>query len=499
MQGLHKLLGRLSAAWRRDSRLAYEARVHRKKGQLEAAQKVAEDGLIRFPNSLALISECAEIASKQEKWAMVAHHWTKVLNAPRTKVSAKHFQRIAFALRNQGEFAHADEVLHRGLEKFSADRSLLNESASLAMARRDWAGAELKWQQILATAVDEPPFEAIIAISRARRNAKNFKGAEDILQEALERFPRDVRILAECATLENYRAPTSAPETRGATVVSRYAEIVVCVYNALPETEACLEALSAHVDSCHSITIVDDGSEPHVRDFLQTYVSQAANRRLLTNAHNLGYTKSANRGLRAAQKDWVVLLNSDALVTKGWLDGLLSCATSHESIRAVGPLSNAAAFQSVPAGGSATAEVQTPRADEIERIAQRIRSLSSRDYPKVPLLNGFCLMLHKPTLDEIGYLDEANFRSGYGEETDLCLRLLAAGHRLAIADDVYVYHSRSASFGLDRRKVLTTAAGKALRQLWPGYNYRHITDVIEDIPALRQLKEAAANYSGERN
>jgi GT2 family glycosyltransferase len=501
LRGLHRLLARLRAIlpWRKDLRLAHEARAYRKKGQLEASQKVAEAGVRLFPNSLALISECAEIASKQKNWAAAAHHWTKGLDAPRTKADANLFQRIAFALRNQGEYAHADEVLHRGLQKFPAHRSLLKELAALAMAREDWAGAETQWQRILDTAVDETPFEAIISISRARRNAQKLKGAEDILREALVRFPRDVRFLAECATLENYKTPTSAPETRAAKAAPLHAEIVVCVYNALTETEACLEALNAHTDICHSITIVDDGSEPRVRDFLQSYASQAANRRLLINAENQGYTRSANRGLRAAQKDWVVLLNSDALVSKGWLGGLLNCAASDERIRAVGPLSNAAAFQSVPAGGSAFAEGQTTRAEGIERIAQNIRALSSCAYPTVPMLNGFCLMLHKPTLDEVGYLDETNFPYGYGEENDLCFRLLAAGHRLAIADDVYVYHSRSASFGLARRKVLTAAAGKALRRLWPGYTYRHITEVIEDIPALRQLKNAAIDYRGELN
>jgi tetratricopeptide (TPR) repeat protein len=111
LRGLYKLLARLSAT-RKDLRLAHEARAYRKMGELEAAQKVAEDSLLLFPNSLALISECAEIASKQKNWAVAAHHWTRVLDAPRTNASAKLFQRIAFALRNQGKFAHAGEVLN---------------------------------------------------------------------------------------------------------------------------------------------------------------------------------------------------------------------------------------------------------------------------------------------------------------------------------------------------------------------------------------------------
>jgi GT2 family glycosyltransferase len=105
------------------------------------------------------------------------------------------------------------------------------------------------------------------------------------------------------------------------------------------------------------------------------------------------------------------------------------------------------------------------------------------------MLNGFCLLLHKPTLDETGYLDEINFPRGYGEENDLCLRLILAGHKLAIADDVFVYHSRSASFGSDLRRKLTAKAMETLRRLWPGYSYTYIWNTLDDIPALRSVKK----------
>ena len=106
------------------------------------------------------------------------------------------------------------------------------------------------------------------------------------------------------------------------------------------------------------------------------------------------------------------------------------------------------------------------------------------------MLNGFCLMLHKPTLDVIGYLDETNFPLGYGEENDLCLRLLISGYKLAIADFVYVYHSQSASFGLSKKRQLTANAVETLKRLWPEYSYAYISKVIGEIPALRHLRAA---------
>ena len=314
---------------------------------------------------------------------------------------------------------------------------------------------------------------------RSRRNLSDVHVARSLLKRAKAEFPRDVRLLSEQAVLENYPQPEPAcnedPQSYPAV------EVVVCVYNALDQTRACLEALS-HSTATEFITIVDDASEEGVHEFLLQYTAKAPGRRLLKNETNQGYTKSANRGLKSARADWVVLLNSDTLVTTGWLDGLLRCALSDPRIRAVGPMSNSAKFQSLPWCDEAMT------ANHVESQAALVRKLSARAYPRVPILNGFCLMLHRPTLDNVGHLDEVNFPIGYGEENDLCLRLLVAGHQLAIADDVYVYHSRSASFGCEKRKAFSENATETLKRLWSGYSYRYVTDVIEELPAIRRLK-----------
>ena len=64
-------------------------------------------------------------------------------------------------------------------------------------------------------------------------------------------------------------------------------------------------------------------------------------------AHH-GYTIAANIGLRASTAELVVLLNSDTVVTRGWLDALVDVALSADDIGVIGPLSNAAGHQSVP-------------------------------------------------------------------------------------------------------------------------------------------------------
>ena len=125
----------------------------------------------------------------------------------------------------------------------------------------------------------------------------------------------------------------------------------------------------------------------------------------------------------------------------------------------------------------------------IEEFAGQVSKVSSKAYPEVPLLNGFCTLMKRSVLAEVGYLDEATFPLGYGEETDLCIRVAAAGYKLVIADDVYVYHHKSASFGQARRAVLSKQGNAALLRKHPDVNLVALQQVLSETSALIELRK----------
>lgn len=57
----------------------------------------------------------------------------------------------------------------------------------------------------------------------------------------------------------------------------------------------------------------------------------------------------------------------------------------------------------------------------------------------MPCLIGFCLLIPRRVVREVGLLDEG-FGPGGFEDYDYCLRVRLAGYELAIAEDVYVHH-----------------------------------------------------------
>jgi GT2 family glycosyltransferase len=266
-------------------------------------------------------------------------------------------------------------------------------------------------------------------------------------------------------------------------------EVVVCVHDALNETIACLESLCRSADRARRITIVDDGSTAATVERLRANVALNPWLSLIELGERRGYTKAANIGLRAAAADWVVLLNSDTIVTAGWLEGLLEAA-ERAGADFVGPLSNAASWQSVPevrdaAGGWKVNLI--PSDQSIESFAALVAELSERAAPRAPLLNGFCMLMRRDAVAALGYLDETNFPSGYGEETDLCLRAAAAGYSLAIADHVYVHHVKSASFG-SSRAALSRQGNERLRAKHPRVDLAALQQEMATIPALLGLR-----------
>ena len=258
-------------------------------------------------------------------------------------------------------------------------------------------------------------------------------------------------------------APIPAPPPL--TAHQEEVDLIVCVHNALEDTERCLAAVLAHTAEPYRLILVDDGSAPETADWLAAFArDHAARCLLLRSAEATGYTFAANRGLRAGGAPWALLLNSDTIVTAGWLDRLLDCARSDERIGLVGPLSNAATYQSVPEqqAGDDWAINPTPTGLSLDAWAALIAADSARLWPRLPFLNGFCLLARRGMLEALGFLDEAAFGAGYGEENDLALRARAAGWQLALADDAFVFHALSRSYRHERRRQLEARAGEAL-------------------------------------
>lgn len=243
-------------------------------------------------------------------------------------------------------------------------------------------------------------------------------------------------------------------------------DIIVCVHNAPIDVKNCLESVSSFTLPPYRLIIVDDGSAEETKSYLAKY-ARTQGCILHRNEVAGGYTKAANCGFRLSDAEFVVLLNSDTIVSPYWLERLIRCGYSDPKIGIVGPLSNTASWQSVPKifdeNGDWTDNPIAGRLS-IEDYANEVARESLEIYPRVGFVNGFCFAIKRGLINDIGIFDEVTFAKGYGEENDYCLRAFEAGWTLAIADDTYVFHAQSKSYSHERRIALAKAAGENLAQ-----------------------------------
>ena len=270
-------------------------------------------------------------------------------------------------------------------------------------------------------------------------------------------------------------------------------DIVVPVYNALEDVKQCLKSIEKCMDGFKVTTyVVNDASNVETTTFLRDFCYGKPNFELIEHEKNMMYTKTINDGLRASKGDYVVTLNSDTIVTNGWLHGLVQCIRSDEKIGIVGALSNAASWQNVPQlldENNKFAINVIPKEITLDDMAGLVRRVSHNNYPRVPFVNGFCFMISRAVIETIGYMDEEAFPVGYGEENDYCIRALDAGFDLAIADDVYVYHAKSKSFGHETRKQLSDEGTRSLKAKHTEKKFLDLVDRMKNVKEFDEIRK----------
>ncbi len=275
-------------------------------------------------------------------------------------------------------------------------------------------------------------------------------------------------------------------------------DIIVCVHNALEDVRLCLESAWENLLPHHRIVIVNDCSDDETTSYLRTFAADKERVALLENEENLGYTRSANRGLAAGAAGFRILLNSDTIVCRNWALKMLDVATRSDTIGIVGALSNAAGAQSIPyikGRGNNTAINVLPNGLSLPDLDLACEEWSFADlFPRVPLVHGFCFGVKKELIDSIGLFDDRNFKRFYGEENDYCFRALAAGFELAIATNTFVFHRKSRSIDEEKRVLHMAEAWKRLRELYGAERILSAYRQLEEHPLLDRIRRRAASH-----
>ena len=258
-------------------------------------------------------------------------------------------------------------------------------------------------------------------------------------------------------------------------------DVIVPVYSGVQETLRCLfTVLTTPVETPHEVIVINDaGPSPELNAMLRA-LSGRGLFQLEQHRQNQGFVRTVNHGMRQHKDRDVVVLNADTEVYGNWLDRLVAHAEQFPRVATVTPLSNNATICSYPETLNDNRSALEISHAETDALAAATNPLA---HVEAPTGVGFCMFVRRAALREVGWLDDRRFGRGYGEENDLCQRLMRRGWTNVIACDVYVRHVGSVSFRSEAGER-TAKAMKTLAKLYPDYESQ-VNRYIDADPAWR--------------
>ena len=218
--------------------------------------------------------------------------------------------------------------------------------------------------------------------------------------------------------------------------------VVIPIFNKPDRFVDCLESIAQETTypNLADVYIVNDGSDEYSSELIQSIAEQ--NGWTVLSHPNQGYLFSANRGISQAfhdGADYVVSCNSDILVTRGWLSGMVRAALRNNAAL-VNPLCNQQALISLPMSMEKAHGMRRLGGGVSYITAAIAASIVPPSYPDAVTNVGNCLLIERTLWKDHGPFNAEIYGTGYGEECELWALARKDGRRCIVADDVYVYH-----------------------------------------------------------
>ncbi len=219
------------------------------------------------------------------------------------------------------------------------------------------------------------------------------------------------------------------------------ASVIVLTWNALDYTRQCAESLLTHTDPRHELIFVDNGSRQDTLDYLAELEAQFGQVKVICNGENRGFAGGNNVGLAAATGEYLCLLNSDTVVTDGWLDRLMRPLEDDPRLGLVGPVTNQiTGGQKLP-----VVTYDETTLEGLPQFADQLAAAKAGETAPALWVVGFCLLMRREVMLRIGGLDESYGLGNY-EDTDFCMRTFLSGFGAVVATDCFIHHYGSRSF-----------------------------------------------------
>jgi len=193
----------------------------------------------------------------------------------------------------------------------------------------------------------------------------------------------------------------------------------------------------------NEIIVVDDCSPE-----LNPYTFENKKVKLIRNINNLGYAGTVNNGLKIANSNYILLLDSDAHLIKPVVKKLISMFKADRLLGTIG-------LTAIGEYGQKTGSFQlkpTILGYVVGQAAEAKLGDSFNNKQRLMLPFSCCLAFRKSCLQEVEYFDDVTFPQ-VESDVDLGIRIFKAGWKTLITNDLVVYHQGGNSYKVNSKRV----------------------------------------------
>ncbi|MDO4287868.1 MAG: glycosyltransferase family 2 protein [Eubacterium sp.] len=250
--------------------------------------------------------------------------------------------------------------------------------------------------------------------------------------------------------------------------------IIIPNFNGEKYIENCLDSLRTQRFTDSEIIVIDDCSKDNSLALLKNYEEV----QLLVNKKNSGFAASVNRGIKAAQGEYVLLLNNDVVVPENFVEKLYEAIAQDERIFSASSkmiryyerdkIDDTGDFYNILGWAYKRGDGKS-----VEKLQHQTKVFSTCAGAGI---------YRRKIFDEIGYFDEHYF--AYMEDVDVSYRGLIHGYKNIYAPDAHCFHIGSATTADGNKYSAFKVKISARNNIYTAWKNMPLLQFIVNLPFL---------------
>ncbi|MBK8820372.1 MAG: bifunctional riboflavin kinase/FAD synthetase [Saprospiraceae bacterium] len=216
--------------------------------------------------------------------------------------------------------------------------------------------------------------------------------------------------------------------------------VVILNFNGREYLESFLPSIAySNTKEDVDIVVIDNNSSDDSVSYIKEWHPEI---KTISLTKNYGFADGYNKGLLTIDTEYIVLLNSDVMVTTGWLDPIIDMMEADPTIGITQPLilslENKKQFEYAGAAGGYLDTLSYPFCrgrlfDDVEENTGQYQNNT-----EIFWSSGAAMVIKSKLYQDLGGFDPMYF--AHHEEIDLCWRAKRAGYKIMACGESKVYH-----------------------------------------------------------